>query len=93
MDEWMMESSSLFWKAGTWLSNVKYNSEGLNLISESLGAIDVRCCTTIKEAVHGPGTTLSLVSEERGWLQKHRAFVEGGGPPMKKPQQGPKRER
>lgn len=35
------ESSSLFWKAGTWLSNVKYNSEGLNLISESLGAIDV----------------------------------------------------
>lgn len=41
MDEWMMESSSLFWKAGTWLSNVKYNSEWLNLISESLGAIDV----------------------------------------------------
>jgi len=31
------------------------------------------------EAVHGPGTTLSLVSEERRWLQKHRAFVEGWG--------------
>ena len=40
----------------------------------------------MKEAVHGPGTTLSLMSEERRWLQKHRAFVEGA--PNEKRQRG-----
>lgn len=31
------------------------------------------------EAVHGPGTTVPLLAEERRWLRKHGAFVEGWG--------------
>lgn len=31
------------------------------------------------EAVHGPGTTVTLLAEERRWLQKHGGFVEGWG--------------
>eukprot|EP00435_Cladocopium_sp_Y103_P036013 s1579_g9.t1 len=31
------------------------------------------------EAVHGPGTTVTLLAEEGRWLQNHRAFVEGWG--------------
>ena len=30
-----------------------------------------------QELVHGPGTVLNLLKEERKWLQKHKEFLEG----------------